>query len=608
MFSRFPLPQPAVFNRTSPGSKNGCWRDPLVLVTFALFLLVGCRSDHATPVVEEGRSQDATSDDAFDGTAVTNDLGDEGYFLRNAKPMYLNFQFHSGRSAGHYAIIESLGGGVSAIDYDLDGNIDLMFSGGGDLNEPLVTGRACGLFRNLGSFHFEDVTPRAECSADRFYNHGIFPGDFDGDGFPDLAISGYGGVQLYRNCGDGTFAFWQTWKSHEQHPWSTSLAWGDFDGDGHLDCYVAHYVDWSWQKNPPCSAGPQVPREVCPPRAFQGVTDAIYVNDGRGGFERRVSEIGLVAGGKGLGVVAGDINQNGHVDLYVANDTTDNFLYWNDGYGRFQEQAILAGVSGDSAGVNTGSMGIALADLNGNGLPDLWVTNFERELFALYRNEGNRLFSHISRSAGIGAIEGLYVGFGTVAIDLLATGRQNLFVANGHVSYHSAQAEFLQQPLWLSQTASGSFVRRQPGGYFGQRHSGRGLIHVDLDNNGSWDLVFTHLEEQPAVLATHHPKTENWSLVRLVGTGANRDAIGATLTVPTVHGADQYLVCGGGSYLSQSDLRLRLVHDHADPASSVKVRWPGGTEELFSLPASRAQVTWVEGSGLRELGNESQSH
>ncbi len=633
--------QPAMLRRNEEAMMRPI-RQPACLAILLLLLVGtegGCRrsaldppvSSDASPVRsqadEAAGGSDAASASPTDAATASpgQAVAAERLFTDVTSQTGVRFVFHSGREADEYAIIESLGGGVAAVDFDLDGNLDLWFAGGGDLADRQVTGRACGLFRNLGEWSFADTTAHAGCQAAAFYNHGTFAADFDGDGFADLAISGYGGVQLLRNQGDGTFELADHWVTHPSHPWSTGLAWADYDGDGHLDCYVTHYVDWSWDNHPHCSGGSAVPREVCPPREFQGVSDVIYFSDGRGGFRPLQAEVGLVASGKGLGVVAGDINLDGATDLYVANDTTDNFLYLNDGDGRFREAAILAGVSGDASGVNTGSMGLVLADLNQDRLPDIWVTNFERELFALYRNEGQDLFSHVSRGAGIAAIEGLYVGFGTVAIDLELDGYQDLVVANGHVSYHSSKTPFRQQPLLLRSQGDGRFHRAEHEGYFAESHSGRGLAHVDLDNDGSWDLVFTHLEEPAAILRGSPPPHDRWALVQLVGRDANREAVGATVRVsgPGVDGV--YSTYGGGSYLSHSDRRIRIVapparseaianadpsphvpagqgiRAHSDGTSSadvevwVHVHWPSGLEQKYPFPAAASSVLWVEG-------------
>lgn len=549
------------------------------------------------------------------------------YFRDVTSKTGIDFTFQSGRSAGEYAILESLGGGVGVVDFDRDGWVDLMFAGGGDLDNKQVTALPCALFRNQGGLRFEEVTEQAGVAADEFYNHGIFPADFDQDGFPDLAVSGYGGVQLFRNMGDGTFLHVETLVSHEELAWSTSLAWADLNGNGHLDLYVAHYVDWSWEKHPICSSGRGQPREVCAPREFQGLTDAIYLSDGEGGFQPPSEPIGLVPEGKGLGVTIGDVNDDGRVDIYVANDTTENFLYLNQGDGTFREVAAMAGVSGDDVGIDTGSMGVLMADLQGSGVADIWVTNFERELFGLYRNEGDGLFLHVSRSAGLAVLGGLYVGFGTVAIDLDYDGDLDLVVANGHVSYHSEHTPLQQRPILLKSNGRGRFRLLDEGGYFGREHTGRGLAYADLDNDGAWELIFTHVDEPVAILSSAPANHDSWWMVRLVGRSSNRDAIGTTVRV-VLEGLEEngdsgtanrpghferrnfvrlWMLNGGGSYLSQSDSRLLLVvppavADLENPDSKdrleAEVRWPSGHVERFPLDPNGRSLTWREGEGI----------
>jgi enediyne biosynthesis protein E4 len=541
----------------------------------------------ATPDAPPAHSEPSSAEDFREGE----------YYREITERTGISFAYESGRSAGEYAILESLGGGVGAFDFDRDGQIDLMFAGGGKLDNREVTSLPCALFRNRGEGKFEEVTELAGVRADAFYNHGIFPCDFDHDGFPDFAVSGYGGVQLFQNQGDGTFRQIATLESHETLPWSTSLAWGDFRGDGNLDLYVTHYVDWSWDNHPLCPGPRGVPREVCAPREFRGLTDAIYFSDGAGGFVREVDSVGLVPEGKGLGVTLADLNGNGHLDIYVANDTTDNFLYLNDGTGRFRETAILAGVSGDDVGVNTGSMGVLAADLLGNALPDIWVTNFERELFGLYRNEGGGLFSHVSRAAGMAVLGGLYVGFGTVAVDIDFDGHLDLVVANGHVSYHSEQTPLQQRPLILRNQGGGRFRLLEQGGYFARRHTGRGLAYADLTNKGSWDLIFTNVDEPVAILEGRPPPHDRWLMVRLIGRESNRDAIGTTIRVETSTGEKLWMHNGGGSYLSQSDSRLLLVVPPGEEPVEARVRWPSGRDELFPLDKWARQVAWQEGAG-----------
>ncbi len=534
----------------------------------------------AVPRTTPAQVKPAPSDDLF--TDVTARAG-------------VSFSYSNGRLAGEYSILESLGGGVAAFDYDNDGHIDLMFAGGGELNNKRVTAKRCALYRNLGEWQFHETTEVAGTAADEFYNHGVYPADFDNDGFPDLAVSGYGGVQLFHNQGDGTFQHQDTLKTHPESPWSTSLAWADFNGDGNLDLYVTHYVNWSWKNHPICPGPRGVPREVCAPRVFSGLSDSIFLGDGQGGFDRVTHEVGLVEGGKGLGVVAGDMNSDGHIDIYVTNDTTDNFLYFNDGGGHFTESAIVAGVSGDDVGVNMGSMGTVLEDVDNDGLPDLWVTNFERELFALYLNDGGGFFSHSSRKAGIAAIGGLYVGFGTVMIDLDLDGNRDIVTANGHVSYHSPGAAYEQPPLLLRNLGNGRFQRWEQGGYFAKTHVGRGLTYADLDNNGAWDLVVSDAEKPVTLLCCREPPHNRWAFVRLVGRTSNRDAIGATLHISTSAGDQLYMHNGGGSYLSYADARIRLLIPDNDQPAQVRVRWPSGAQESFPMPRPMSDVVWIEG-------------
>jgi hypothetical protein len=502
----------------------------------------------------------------------------------------VEFSFSSGRSAGEFAILESLGGGVGILDYDRDGLPDLCFAGGGTLDAKQVRGKASGFYRNQGHWQFRDKSLPAGLATAAYYTHGVFPADFDGDGFDDVAITGYGAVQCFRNQGDGTFVTLEPLLTHPVHPWSTSLAWSDFDRDGVLDMYVAHYVDWSWDHHPEC-AGNGVPREVCAPREFEGVRDVIWMGDGTGGFIPRSKEVGLVDLGKGLGVTAADVDLDGDVDIYVANDTTDNYFYVNDGRGNFTESAVITGVAGDDRGVSTGSMGTLIFDANADGRPDIWVVNFERELYGLYRNDGQGLFTHVSRSVGLASIGSQYVGFGTMAVDHDHDGDPDLVVANGHVSYASPHAPYKQLPLLL-ENQQGRFRRVGISfGYFGEMHTGRGLAAGDLDRDGVLDLVVSHLEEPVSLLQGQIPSPKRAIRIQLVGTLSNRNALGAVVRLP---GNRILMHNGGGSYLSTSENRLWITGlDQTDPIP-VKVTWPSGKEVEYVLRNDGSEELLVE--------------
>jgi hypothetical protein len=530
--------------------------------------------------------------------------GDVAPDVTNPPPLFreitqqsgLQFSYSTGRDAAEYAILESLGGGVAAFDFDRDGWVDLMFAGGGRLDEKRVTAKPCGLFRNVtgeGKISFTEVTQSASALGDEFYNHGAFPADFDNDGFLDVAISGYGGIQLLRNQGDGTFQKYAVISTHATNSWSTSLTWGDFDGDGNLDLYSPNYVDWSWANHPDCTYSSEGIREVCPPKEFSGLDDVLLSSDGEGGFVARFADVGLVPGGKGLGAVAGDVDADGDLDLYVANDTTNNFLYLNDGTGRFEEQGILAGVSGDEAGVNTGSMGVLLQDVDGDGKPDIWVTNFERELFALYHNHGGHLFAYVSRTSGLGSLGGLYVGFGTVTLDYDFDGDHDIVVANGHVSYRPAQGTYKQPALLIENQGRGRFRRLLPGGYFDQQHTGRGVAQADLNNDGIPELIFSHTEEPASILANSN-SPQRVATVRLVGRQSNRDAIGTAIHYRSGGRDFLYQANGGGSYLSHSDRRFWLFVPDDYNEVTVTVRWPSGVEQQFPFPSLGEMTTWTE--------------
>lgn len=560
----------------------------------------GCnRSANQNPsTISSVAPTDAPPNPPVDEVVKSSKASQPSTFFENVSQQAgIHFHYHAGREAGEYAILESLGGGVGVFDFDNDGWIDVMLAGGGKLDNKTVSPLPCKVFRNQGDFQFVEVTTQTNLASDRFYNHGVFPGDYDGDGFVDMAISGYGGIQLFHNQGDGTFVFQEVLRSHPDVPWSSSLAWADFNRDGVLDLYVTHYVDWSFSKHPVCIVNSDS-REVCAPKDFEGLDDVLLFGDAQGGFHPKSTEIGLMANGKGLGVVASDFDLDGDVDIYVANDTVDNFFYLNDGTGMFVDNAVIAGVAGDEFGVSTGSMGIAVGEFTGDTLPDIWVTNFERELFALYRNEGNGLYTHVSRNAGLAALGGLYVGFGTVSVDMDQDGDNDLVVANGHVSYNSKNSTFKQVPLLLQNDGKGRFTRQKDDAYFAELHSGRGVATADFNNDGCCDLVFSHLEESVTILRGTNKNKQPRCSIRLIGTHSNRDAIGATVELPTRHGVRSIGVNGGGSYLSTSD--NRIVFSLADGKAKATVKWPSGSIEDFWLdPASnqsdRTNLVWIEG-------------
>lgn len=487
--------------------------------------------------------------------------------------------YRNGREAGENSILESLGGGVAIVDFDRDGVLDLCFPGGGRLGpNRRITGVPTSLWRGRGDLTFADVSSLAQIAESRFYSHASISGDFDNDGFADLLVTGYGGLQLFHNLGDGTFREQAIPAGLDDDQWSSSAAWGDFDGDGNLDLYVAHYVNWSWENHPRCLSAVGTVPDVCGPRDFEPLDDLLYFSNGDGTFRSAASEAGLVPGGKGLGVVAADVNSDGRLDIYVANDTTHNFLYINKGGGTFEETGFVSGTAVDEQGVPNGSMGIAVLDFDLNLRPDIWVANYENETFALYRNEGEGNFVSVSKSAGITSLGGLYVGFGTVAMDLELDGNEDIVVANGHVMYHTENHPGPQEPIVLRNGGQGRFMRESfpAASYFSEGHWGRGVAQGDLDENGLSDLVFSNTNE-PAAIIANETETQHTSLTtRLVGVRSNRDGIGTRLILETTAGQVFRTICGGGSYLSQSDYALIWGIPTGAKVTRLTVYWPSG--------------------------------
>jgi hypothetical protein len=520
------------------------------------------------------------------------------------------------------AILESLGGGAALIDYDGDGLLDVYLPGGGHyagIDKKDIVGYPGKLYRNLGNGRFLDVT--AAVGLDKlaggkpwFYSHGAAVADYDRDGWADLLVTGWGAVALFKNVPDGKGGrrFVEVTASaglDKGITWATSAAWGDLDGDGFPDLYVCQYVDWSWANHPHCTHDGKTP-DVCPPKQFNGLPHKLYRNTGKGSFLDVSKEAGLLNGGpdasKGLGVLFVDVDGDGKPDIYVANDTTDNFLYLNKstpGKLRFEEVGMSAGVARDDHGMANGSMGLDAGDPERTGLPSLWVSNYEHESHALYRNaskQGRPGFDYRTAATGIAAIGQQYVGWGTAFLDADLDGWEDLFVSNGHaVRYPTGKhAKRRQLPVFLL-NKQGKF--RQADGLLGDYakapRMGRGVAFGDLDNDGRTDLVLAHMNEPVTILRGVGGKEHGWLGVQLVGRG-NACVVGARAVLevggqgfggetPPPGRKLARFVKGGGSYASSGDRRLIFGLGTRKPGR-LTVTWPDGSEERFDgLAAGR---------------------
>ena len=575
-----------------------------------------------------------------------------GYFEEVTAGSGIDFAYRNGKEAGHATILESLGGGVALIDYDADGLLDVFLTGGGYFDGPDkkdIRGHPCKLYKNLGGYKFRDVTAdvgldRLAGGGDWFYTHGAAVADYDNDGWPDLLVTGYGRLALFRNLpggpGQRRFADVTRPAGLTDTLWSTGAAWGDVDGDGHPDLYVCHYVNWSWENNPPCRDYQDQSRpDVCAPKRFDALPDALYRNNGNGTF----TEIGAAAGlqvprapedyaglthlgpdarerlrdavwrkdyGKGLGVLIADLDGDGLPDIYVANDTSGNFLYLNRG-GRFEQVASERGVALDANGRPTGSMGVDAADYNGTGLLSVFVANYENESHALYRNRGNGQFIDASRVTGITSLGLSYVGFGAGFLDFDLDGHEDLFISNGHVVYHPPPpAEVAQRPVLMRNTRRPGQkphevrfenVTSGAGPYFQARHVGRGAAFGDLDNRGRIDIVLSPTNEPAAVLRNRHEPGQHWLGVRLVGRRCV-DAVGARLELHLPGGEKLVRVIkGGGSYLSFGDRRVLFGLGTCDKVHRLTVRWPSGKTQSW-------QGLAVDRYWSLEEGDEARNH
>lgn len=514
-------------------------------------------------------------------------------FVDVTKSWGIDSTYTNGEESDQYSIAESLGGGVGAIDYDNDGRVDLYFPSGGaiEFGKPL-TGIPSKLFRNLGD-KFSDVSVLTGAAEVGFYSHGVSSADVDSDGFADILLTGYYGIQLLMNCGDGTFKDATDSSNLLPVQWTTSSGWGDFDADGHVDLYVASYVNWSWENNPRCGGGGKDSRDVCTPQSFPGLDDLLFWNNGDGTFTRDTGSAGLVKEGKGLGVIVFDVNYDSKPDIYVANDTTNNFLYLNQGNRTFKEIGVISATAFDNMGVPNGSMGLAIFDHDDDQKCDLFVTNYERETFAVYNNDGKGNFRHISEKTGITALGKLLVGFGTMSGDFALSGREDLVVANGHVMRFPANGNRKQEPLYIQNRPDRklSRVMFDPGSFFGSKICSRGVIGPDLNADGKLDLVFSNLNEPAVVLENTTQTNGTWVGVRLIGTISNRDAIGALVELQTDKQKRSRQVIGGGSYLSQGPYQLHFGIPSGETIKSFKITWPNG--ESVEIPAREANKIYT---------------
>jgi hypothetical protein len=516
----------------------------------------------------------------------------------------LDFRHTNGASAERH-LPEIMGSGGLFFDYDNDGWVDVFLVDGGSIgNGAVAAGGRHRLYRNRGGGRFEDVTAKSGIAHGPSYGMGACAADYDNDGWTDLFITGVGSSTLYHNNGNGTFTDVSAKAGIGSGSFGASCAWADVDRDGYVDVFVTNYVDARADNNVFCGVPTSSGRTYCHPLNFAPLPSVLYHNNGNGTFTDISAKAGIAGHrASGLGVVIGDYDDDGWPDIFVANDSMPNFLYHNEGGGVFKEIGLLSGIAVASDGNPRAGMGIDLADYDGDGRLDLFVTNHELEAHTLFRNLGHGLFTDVTSQSGVGLQTLPYVGFGTVFFDYDNDGHLDLAIANGHVldnSGHYRPGAKTEQRKLLFRNDGGRFkeIGRDAGPGFAIEKIGRSLAAADIDNDGDLDLLFTNNGDTVDLLRNMTGRENNALLVRLVGTRSNRSAVGARLLLTTGQVTQAREVKAGSSYLGQNDLRQHFGLGRATEVDRLEIRWPSGQVEVVANLAANQILTIIEGKGV----------
>ena len=530
-------------------------------------------------------------------------------FVESASAAGLIFTHDTGAS-GQYYMAEQMGAGAALFDYDNDGDLDVFLVQGGALGPSSKSRATSRLFRNdlttgpgqRRTLRFTDVTDRAGV-AWQGYGMGAAVADYDNDGDLDLFLTSFGPEALFRNNGDGTFTDVTAAAAVSDPLWSTSASFFDYDRDGDLDLFVANYLDFTLANNRTCF-DPLGARDYCGPRAYRAVPDRLYRNEGNGRFTDVTEAAGISrADGAGLGVVAGDYNRDGWLDLFVANDATPNQLWINHRNGRFVDEGVLSGTAFNAAGNPEGSMGIASGDPDADGDEDLFVTNIIGETFVLYENDGHATFDDARARWGVAQPTAAFTGFGTDWIDYDNDGWLDLFITNGAVNLIESQRgqpfPFRMKNLLFHHTGNRRLVDVSAGAgpAFAMDQTGRGAAFGDIDNDGDTDIVVTNNGGPVRLLINEAAAGAHWLQVRLEQPG-NRQGIGALVGIERAGKPTLWRrVKTDGSYASASDSRIQAGLGESAALTALVVHWPDGRQERWTGIQADRLITLRRGTG-----------
>jgi enediyne biosynthesis protein E4 len=518
----------------------------------------------------------------------------------------INFKHNSGAFGKKY-LPETMGSGVCVFDYDNDGWQDILFINSMDWPEHKSAAKSYpALYHNNHDGSFTDVTKDSGLAIE-IYGMGCAIGDYDNDGLPDIYITALNGNHLFHNLGHGKFRDVTAQAGVSDPGFATSAVWFDYDNDGKLDLFVSHYVEWSEAKDQYCTLDGKK-KSYCTPQAYKGQSNTLFHNKGDGTFENVTKRAGLYdPTSKSLGIALLDYDNDGGVDLFVANDTEPNKLYRNNHNGTFTDVAVLSGVALSETGRPRAGMGVDAADYDNSGHESLLIGNFTNESMSLYHADGSGLFTDEATRSGIGQMSIQSLTFGCFFFDYDLDGWPDIFAANGHVSDDisvvQANVKYAQRPSVFRNLGNGKFgeVTKSLGPALQKEIVGRGAAYGDFDNNGDLDLVITE-NNGPARLLRNDGGNENDVLrVKTVGTRSNRDGIGAKVTMTTNRGAHQIqMVKSGSSYLSQSEMILTFGLGKPDEGRliALDIAWPSGAKQSLKNIKPNQLITVQENKGI----------